>query len=152
MYEFLEMWSLLYAFNAYTCNLLNCLYHVYLTVILCQIPWCDCCLSVNDVGGCVCVCVCMRVCMHACVCVNYSLMLHNVLTRDTFFHVWHVLVWTLRNLILALTSWDIQVCNRLTNVSIVTDDEKMHRYLSLVGLEQLLDRLGGLDIDLDWNW
>lgn len=44
------------------------------------------------------------------------------------------------------------MCNRLTNVSVVTDDEKMHRYLSLVGLEQLLDRLGGLDIDLDWNW
>ena len=45
-------------------RLLNCL---YVPVILRWIPWCDCCLSVHCVGG---------------VCVNYSLMLHNVQTRE----------------------------------------------------------------------
>ena len=41
-------------------NLLNCL---CVTLVLCQIPSCDCRLSINYVFVCVCVHACMRVCV-----------------------------------------------------------------------------------------
>ena len=49
---------------------------------------------------CACVRACVRVCVRACVCVNYSLMLHNVQTRDKFPCM--ILVWTIINRILSL--------------------------------------------------
>ncbi|XP_070179767.1 lysosomal cobalamin transporter ABCD4-like isoform X2 [Littorina saxatilis] len=45
-----------------------------------------------------------------------------------------------------------QILFPCTEAEVVPDDDKMHEYLSLVGLDQLLERLGGLDVDLDWNW
>ena len=56
----------------------------YVPIFLCRIPWCDCCLSVNYIGVCVCVC-------------NYSLMLHNAQTINKFPCM--ILAWTTNNLI-----------------------------------------------------
>ncbi|XP_076441567.1 lysosomal cobalamin transporter ABCD4-like isoform X2 [Babylonia areolata] len=39
-----------------------------------------------------------------------------------------------------------------TEADVIPDDERMYRYLSVTGLDKLLDRLGGLDVDKDWNW
>ena len=37
-------------------------------------------------------------------------------------------------------------------VGCFSDDEKIIHYLKLVGLERLLDRLGGIDAQTNWNW
>ncbi|CAL1526890.1 unnamed protein product [Lymnaea stagnalis] len=34
----------------------------------------------------------------------------------------------------------------------VPEDNKVHQYLKLVDLTGLLERLGGLDVETDWNW
>lgn len=45
-----------------------------------------------------------------------------------------------------------QIIFPLTEAEVVPEDEKIQRYLGLVGLERLLARQGGLDMDLNWNW
>ena len=70
-------------YSMHLMSLLNCL---HVTVILSQIPWCDCCLSANYVSAFVCAC------MH----VNYSLMLH-MYRKDKFPCL--ILAWIINNLI-----------------------------------------------------
>lgn len=45
-----------------------------------------------------------------------------------------------------------QVIYPLKDSEAVPDDEKILHFLKLVGLERLLDRLGGIDALTDWNW
>ncbi|KAK3802731.1 hypothetical protein RRG08_001993 [Elysia crispata] len=45
-----------------------------------------------------------------------------------------------------------QVIYPLQDSEVVPDDEKIIHFLKLVGLERLLDRLGGIDAQTDWNW
>ncbi|KAK7504347.1 hypothetical protein BaRGS_00004651, partial [Batillaria attramentaria] len=45
-----------------------------------------------------------------------------------------------------------QIIFPFTEAEVVPDDDRMLRYLSLVGLTELMDRIGGLDSDVDLNW
>ncbi|KAL8585397.1 hypothetical protein ACOMHN_063175 [Nucella lapillus] len=45
-----------------------------------------------------------------------------------------------------------QILFPFTEADVVPDDERMHQYLTVAGLNHLVDRLGGLDVNKDWNW
>lgn len=40
----------------------------------------------------------------------------------------------------------------LSDNFVLADDYKIYQYLSAVGLDPLVERIGGLDKDMDWNW
>ena len=47
------------------------------------------------------------------------------------------------------------ICSFLIFIVIVSvdgDDEIIYRYLERVSLDRLCKRLGGLDVQVDWNW
>ncbi|XP_046379420.2 lysosomal cobalamin transporter ABCD4-like isoform X2 [Haliotis rufescens] len=45
-----------------------------------------------------------------------------------------------------------QIIYPLRSDECVQHDDKMYQYLDLVGLKYLIDRIGGLDVAVDWNW
>ncbi|XP_071079907.1 lysosomal cobalamin transporter ABCD4-like [Haliotis cracherodii] len=45
-----------------------------------------------------------------------------------------------------------QIIYPLRSDECVQYDDKMYQYLDLVGLKYLIDRIGGLDVAVDWNW
>ncbi|PVD26028.1 hypothetical protein C0Q70_13696 [Pomacea canaliculata] len=47
--------------------------------------------------------------------------------------------------------WD-QIVFPSSETEVIPDDYKIYQYLSAVGLDPLVERIGGLDKDMDWNW